>query len=52
MLAGKSLLDVGVELSVKQNVDFFAKIYRLTDKTERGQPVEAVIREETKRTQR
>jgi len=32
------------ELSVIQNVDFFAKIYRLTDKTERAQRVEAVIR--------
>ena len=32
------------ELSVMQNVDFFAKIYRLTNKTERAQRVEGVIR--------
>jgi len=32
------------ELSVIQNVDFFAHIYRLTDKTERNRRVEGVIR--------
>ena len=32
------------ELSVMQNVDFFAKIYRLTNKAERTQRVEEVIR--------
>ena len=32
------------ELSVVQNVDFFAKIYRLTDKRERAQRVEEAIR--------
>jgi len=32
------------ELSVMQNVEFFARIYRLTDKTERNRRVEAVIR--------
>jgi len=32
------------ELSVIQNVEFFARIYRLTDKTERNRRVEAVIR--------
>ncbi len=32
------------ELSVMQNVDFFAKICRLTNKTERAQRVEEVIR--------
>ncbi len=32
------------ELSVMQNVDFFAKIYRLTNKTERNQRVEEAIR--------
>jgi len=32
------------ELSVIQNVDFFAHIYRLTDKTERNRRVEKVIR--------
>lgn len=32
------------ELSVLQNVDFFAHIYRLTDKTERNRQVEEVIR--------
>ena len=32
------------ELSVTQNVDFFAKIYGLTDKTERARRVELVIR--------
>ncbi len=32
------------ELSVMQNVDFFAKIYRLTNKTERAQRVEEVLR--------
>lgn len=32
------------ELSVIQNVDFFACIYRLTDKTERNRRVEEVIR--------
>ncbi len=31
------------ELSVIQNVDFFARIYRLTDKTERAQRVEEII---------
>jgi ABC-2 type transport system ATP-binding protein len=32
------------ELSVMQNVEFFARIYRLTDKRERNRRVEAVIR--------
>jgi len=32
------------ELSVIQNVDFFARIYRMTDKIERAQRVEEVIR--------
>jgi ABC-2 type transport system ATP-binding protein len=32
------------ELSVIQNVEFFARIYRLTDKTERKRRLEAVIR--------
>lgn len=32
------------ELSVIQNVDFFAKIYRLTNKTERAQRVEEAVR--------
>ena len=32
------------ELSVIQNVEFFARIYRLTDKTERQQRLEAVIK--------
>jgi len=32
------------ELSVIQNVEFFARIYRLTDKTERSRRVEEVIR--------
>ncbi len=32
------------ELSVIQNVEFFARIYRLADKTERKRRVEAVIR--------
>jgi len=32
------------ELSIWQNVDFFAKIYRLTDKAERARRVEEVIR--------
>jgi len=32
------------ELSVVQNVDFFAHIYRLTDKTERNRRVEKAIR--------
>ena len=32
------------ELSVIQNVDFFARIYRLSDKTERTRRVEEVIR--------
>ena len=32
------------ELSVIQNVDFFARIYRLNDKTERTRRVEEVIR--------
>ncbi len=32
------------ELSVMQNVDFFAKIYRLTSKAERAQRVEEAIR--------
>ncbi len=32
------------ELSVIQNVDFFARIYRLTDKAERSQRVEAAVR--------
>jgi ABC-2 type transport system ATP-binding protein len=32
------------ELSVIQNVEFFARIYRLTDKTEQNRRVEAVIR--------
>lgn len=32
------------ELSIIQNVDFFAKIYRLTNKTERAQRVEEAIR--------
>jgi ABC-2 type transport system ATP-binding protein len=32
------------ELSVMQNVDFFARIYRLTDKTERARRVEDAIR--------
>ena len=32
------------ELSITQNVDFFAKIYRLTNKTERAQRVEEAIR--------
>jgi len=32
------------ELSVIQNVDFFARIYRLTDKTKRKQRVEEVIK--------
>jgi len=32
------------ELSVMQNVDFFAKIYRLTNQTERAQRVEEAIR--------
>ena len=32
------------ELSVMQNVDFFAKIYRLANKAERAQRVEEVIR--------
>ena len=32
------------ELSVIQNVEFFARIYHLTDKTERKRQVEAVIR--------
>lgn len=33
-----------LELSVRQNVDFFAKIYRLTDGAERARRVEEVIR--------
>ena len=32
------------ELSIIQNVDFFARIYRLTDKAERARRVEEVIR--------
>jgi ABC-2 type transport system ATP-binding protein len=32
------------ELSVIQNVDFFARIYRVTDKTERARRVEGLIR--------
>ena len=32
------------ELSVIQNVDFFAQIYRVTDKTERNQRVEGAVR--------
>ena len=32
------------ELSLMQNVDFFARIYRLTDKAERAQRVEEAIR--------
>jgi ABC-2 type transport system ATP-binding protein len=32
------------ELSVIQNVEFFARIYRLTDRTERQRRVEAVIK--------
>ena len=32
------------ELTIMQNVDFFAKIYRLTDKTVRAQRVEEAIR--------
>jgi ABC-2 type transport system ATP-binding protein len=32
------------ELSIMQNVDFFARIYRLTNKTERAQRVEEAIR--------
>jgi len=32
------------ELSVMQNVDFFAKIYRMTDKSERAQRVEEAVR--------
>lgn len=32
------------ELSIIQNVDFFARIYRVTNRTERGQRVEAAIR--------
>ena len=32
------------ELSIMQNVDFFARIYRLTDKAERTQRVEEVIK--------
>lgn len=32
------------ELSVMQNVDFFARIYRVTDRAERGQRVEQAIR--------
>lgn len=38
------LHSIYTELSVIQNVDFFAKIYRLTDKSERAQRVEEVIR--------
>ncbi len=32
------------ELSIMQNVEFFARIYRLADKVERGQRVEEVVR--------